>query len=51
MNALKGHTTGLQITGSSGVPGSDEICCYAVQERYIVPILYPATSSFPLIGD
>ena len=23
MNALKGHTTGLQITGSSGVPGSD----------------------------
>ena len=23
MNALRGHTTGLQITGSSGAPGSD----------------------------
>ena len=23
MNALKGHTTGLQITGSDGTPGKD----------------------------
>ena len=49
MNALKGHTTGLQITGSSGVPGSDgDLLLRGTGTLYSSNSL-STTSSFPLI--
>lgn len=34
MNALKGHTTGLQITGAPVARDRTAICCCGVWERY-----------------
>ncbi|MFR6283679.1 MAG: hypothetical protein ACLUN1_07180 [Odoribacter splanchnicus] len=34
MNALKGHTTGLQITGSDGTPGKDGALLLRGLERF-----------------
>ena len=49
MNALKGHTTGLQITGSSGAPGSDgDLLLRGTGTLYSSNSL-STTSSFPLI--
>ena len=49
MNALKGHTTGLQITGSSGVPGSDgDLLLRGIGTLYSSSSL-STTASAPLI--
>ncbi len=49
MNALKGHTTGLQITGSSGVPGRDgDLLLRGTGTLYSLDAL-STTASAPLI--
>ena len=49
MNALKGHTTGLQITGSSGVPGREgDLLLRGTGTLYSLDAL-STTASAPLI--
>lgn len=50
MNALKGHTTGLQITGSSGVPGKDgDLLLRGLGTLYGVDAITGTESATPLI--
>lgn len=50
MNALKGHTTGLQITGSAGEPGKDgDLVLRGLGTLYGVDVFSGTESATPLI--
>lgn len=49
MNALKGHTTGLQITGSEGTPGSDGELLLRGMGTFFNESTLEHTASTPLI--